>query len=53
MASPSARLRAKAAGGGGVGGMQQCCEHADLGARSAGLSPGFVTWKLYDLGQVH
>lgn len=33
--------------------MQQCCEHADLGARSAGLSPGFVTRKLYDLGQVH
>ena len=27
--------------------MQQCCEHTDLGARKAGLSPGFVTRKLY------
>lgn len=27
-------------------------EHTDLGASKAGLSPGFVTWKLYDLGQV-
>ena len=53
MASPSARLGAKAVVGGRVGGRQQCCEHTDLGARKAGLSPGFVTRKLYDLEQIH
>ena len=37
----------------GVRGTQQCWEHTGLGARKGGLSPGFVTQKLYDLGQVH
>lgn len=52
MASALARPRAEAAVGGGSGRYATACEPTDLGAREAGLSPGFVTQKPYDLGQV-